>query len=150
MASRDLSPSALRLTQEFAPNPALSEPRSFARSLVKLDPIKPPATLPKAIAAVFQVHACVEDHKEQTAEGFKQVDAKIVAIQEAMRLHDPSTTVAGLSTPRQAFWRTVRAVSTAIGAVAAAGVVIRFVVAATPGLREIGHAVWVAILAGKI
>jgi hypothetical protein len=139
MASRDLSPSALRLGQDLAPNPELpGERRSFmGHPRVNVEPIPTKNPTNADLARGFnQLHTCHEDTK-----------ATVEKIAGALGLDDKGKPVAGLSTPRKAFIRTVLAVTTSI--IVLAGV-YRFLVAISPSVWGLLKAINTAILAGKI
>jgi hypothetical protein len=139
MASRDTSPTALRLGQDLAPNPALpGERRSFmGHPRVNVEPIPTKNPTNADLARGFnQIHTCLDETRGTLD--------RVVA---ALGLDDKGKPVAGLSTPRKAFIRTVLAVTTSIIVLAGA---YRFLVAISPSVWALLKAVNTAILAGKI
>jgi hypothetical protein len=142
MATWDTSPSALQPQQGRDRSPERQgESRSFAGSRrVKVDPITTAKPTNADLAHGFnQLHICHEDTK-----------ATVEKIAGALGLDGnggPGKPVAGLSTPRKAFIRTVLAVTTSI--IVLAGV-YRFLVAISPAFWALLKAVNTAILTGKI
>jgi hypothetical protein len=104
---------------------------------VKVRPIPTSKPTNADLARGFnELHACHEDTK-----------AKVESIQRGLGLDADGKPVAGLSSPRKAFLRTVMGTGTAI--VLLAGL-YRFIVTISPDVWAFLKAVNAAILAGKL
>lgn len=121
-----------------------SEARSFAPvepRAVKIDPITSAKPTNAELAKGFnQIHACLEDHKEST-------EANFTELKDALGISAGRRTVAGLSSPLGAFWRTTAASGLSFGGL---WVAYKFCVVNWPTVSAFIHALNDSIIAGKL
>jgi hypothetical protein len=116
---------------------------------MKMDPMPPRPTNRDLGDRILQVHDCQERHQAKNAASFRDLRRDVARIMDALHLHPgQKPTIAG-DTSRKAFFRTVLATGTSLGALGGLTLGYRAVVALAPATWHWITVLNAAILSGK-